>query len=315
MDMRDAYFDKLVDLALRDQRVVFLTSDHDAFALKRFRQLIPSRYFNVGIAEQNMVGVASGLALRGFIPFVYGITPFVTQRVYEHLVLDIAAMNLPVHIVGVGSGFSYSTDGPSHHGLMEISSVLSIPGLVMQCSSDPISTSEFVSRSIALQRPTYTSIERGILSDLPRLEGSCDEFIVCRDGSDGVIFSIGAITHDVMISANRLAEDIGISLMVVNVLVVDDGFEGHVARLIDSQKNVFSVEEGYVDGLGLRLSHAMHRFGLKVSFQSLGAQKRYFFESGSRSYMKKLAGISAEQIYEKIEKAYRSQVLVQHSNS
>src|SRR5262249_44645311 len=110
-DMRDAFFDGVYDLAVQDPDLVFLTADHGAFSLERFRKDIPRQYFNVGIAEQNMVSVAAGLALSGKRVFIYSIIDFVTLRCIEQISVDIGGMNLPVVIVGVGAGFTYSTDG------------------------------------------------------------------------------------------------------------------------------------------------------------------------------------------------------------
>ena len=99
IDMRDAFFDAVYDEAKRNKDLIFLSVDHGAFSLEKFQEDFSERYINIGIAEQNMVGVASGLALSGKIVFGYGITPFVSLRVLEQITLDLAAMNSNVNIV------------------------------------------------------------------------------------------------------------------------------------------------------------------------------------------------------------------------
>ena len=137
IDMRDAFFERLVARARVDSRIVFLTADHGAFALKEFETHMPERYFNVGISEQSMIGVAAGLASSGKIVFAYGITPFVSLRVLEQLTLDVAAGQLPVNVISVGAGFTYSTDGPTHHGLHDIPVMMTVPHMNILNSSDP----------------------------------------------------------------------------------------------------------------------------------------------------------------------------------
>src|SRR4051812_13604995 len=115
-DLRDAFFGPIVDALVEDTKTVLLTDDQGAMAVEELRKRIPERILNVGIAEQNLVDVAAGLALEGMKPFVYGITPFVSMRCFEQIYVNLGCMNLPVSIIGSGGGFTYSTDGPTHHG-------------------------------------------------------------------------------------------------------------------------------------------------------------------------------------------------------
>ena len=110
IDIRDAFFDELYDIAEKDRNVVFLTADMSAFSLERFKKDLSHQYINVGVSEQNMISIAAGLALSGKVVFVYAITPFVTMRCYEQIKVDISGMRLPVTIIGAGLGFTYSSD-------------------------------------------------------------------------------------------------------------------------------------------------------------------------------------------------------------
>ena len=113
IDMRDAFFDKLYEYIAKDKNVLILTADHGAFGLQKIEKDYPSQYYNVGISEQNMISVASGLALTGKKVYVYAINNFVTLRAIEQINIDICSMNLDVNIIGVGAGFTYGTDGPT----------------------------------------------------------------------------------------------------------------------------------------------------------------------------------------------------------
>jgi transketolase len=169
LDMRDAFFEELVIRAKQNPNIMILSADHGAFALEEFALNYPNQYINIGIAEQNMVGVAAGLALSGKIVFVYGIAPFVSLRVLEQVAVDIALMQLPVNIVSVGAGFTYSTDGPTHQGLLDLNAISSIPNISILNSSDPLNTKEFVNLSLTSLKPHYIRIEKEKLAVMQRL--------------------------------------------------------------------------------------------------------------------------------------------------
>jgi transketolase len=169
LDMRDAFFEELVIRAKQNPNIMILSADHGAFALEEFALNYPNQYINIGIAEQNMVGVAAGLALSGKIVFVYGIAPFVSLRVLEQVAVDVALMQLPVNIVSVGAGFTYSTDGPTHQGLLDLNAISSIPNISILNSSDPLNTKEFVNLSLTSLKPHYIRIEKEKLAVMQRL--------------------------------------------------------------------------------------------------------------------------------------------------
>ena len=118
--MRGAFVRTLMGLAERDPRILLLTGDLGYTVLEPFAERFPDRFFNVGVAEQNMVGLATGLAGAGFIPFVYSIVTFASLRAYEFIRNGPILHHLPVRIVGVGGGFEYGTAGATHHGLEDV---------------------------------------------------------------------------------------------------------------------------------------------------------------------------------------------------
>ena len=127
IDTRDAFFFDLYNIARNDRQVVFLTADMGAYSLARFKKDLPKQYINVGVAEQNMVSVAAGLSLSGKKVFIYSITPFTTFRCFEQIKIDLSGMNLPVVIVGMGTGFTYSGDGPTHHAIHDLAVMRVLP--------------------------------------------------------------------------------------------------------------------------------------------------------------------------------------------
>ena len=130
--MRDAFSKSLVDIAKKDPNVILLTGDHGYALFDEFRKIIPNQYINAGIAEQNMVGMAAGLARVGFRPFVYGLSAFIPIRVLEQIKIDIAHDNLPIVLLGDGAGFVYSHLGTSHQSTEDISATRSLPNLTIK---------------------------------------------------------------------------------------------------------------------------------------------------------------------------------------
>ena len=210
VDMRDAFFDAVYERAAENPDVYFLSVDHGAFSLDRYQRDFPDRYINVGIAEQNMVGVSAGLALSGKIVFGYGIAPFVSLRVLEQISLDLAGMGSNVNIVSVGAGFTYSTDGPSHQGLQDLSAVLTTPNITILNSSDPATTKAFAGMGVDRKGPKYIRIEKGVLPLLERIDG--DDFTIgaslIASGTDLTIVATGAIVHEAVKAAEILRHEL-----------------------------------------------------------------------------------------------------------
>ena len=120
VDMRDAFFNGVYEVIRDNKDAIILTADHDAFGLSKIEKEFPKQFFNVGISEQNMISVAAGLAKSGKIVYVYSINNFITLRSLEQVNVDLCQMNLNVNLIGVGAGFTYSTDGPTHQGMQDM---------------------------------------------------------------------------------------------------------------------------------------------------------------------------------------------------
>ena len=138
IDIRDAFFDELYEIAKEDKEVLFLTADMGALSLEKFKRDLPSQYINVGIAEQNMISVAAGLTLGGKKVFVYAIAPFITQRCYEQIKIDLACMRLSVTIIGAGAGIAYNSDGFTHHATQDIAIMRALPGMIILNPADSV---------------------------------------------------------------------------------------------------------------------------------------------------------------------------------
>ena len=302
--MRDAFFEKLVEAARLDERIIVLSADHGAFALKKFEDEMPDRYINIGIAEQNMVGVAAGLAASGKIVFIYGISPFVSLRVLEQLTIDVAAMQLPVNVISVGAGFTYSTDGPTHQGLQDISAVATIPGMTILNSSDPVNTRAFVEMAISSEKPHYIRIEKEKLSEFSandnveklKLEGHSS---LNKSDSKISIITTGLLSHLALDIANAIFTENGIEIAVVDVFQIKP-LTQNLISLLKSFDQVIVLEESYKSVLASELAlHILDR-NLGVSLSVVACGEHFIFKGSSRDDMTHDAGLSRELIFEAI---------------
>lgn len=164
--MRDAFSNTLVQLALADPNVLLLTGDHGYALFDEFRNRCPNQYINAGIAEQNMVGMAAGLARVGFRPFVYGLAAFVPIRTLEQIKLDIAHDNLGVVLLGDGAGFVYSHLGTSHQSTEDIACTRSIPGISVLSPADRFEMEACMNVAYEENGPVYLRIGKSDLGDV-----------------------------------------------------------------------------------------------------------------------------------------------------
>lgn len=299
IDMRDAFFDEVYELASQDPNIYFLSDDHGAFGLKRFEKDFPERYINIGIAEQNMIGVSSGLSLSGKIVYCYGISPFVSLKVLEQISLDLAAMNANVNIVSVGAGFTYATDGPSHHGLQDLSAVLTTPNITILNSSDPISTRAFARIGTDLKGPKYIRIEKGILPLLNR-ENNNDFSIgvsKVKTGEDLTIISSGSIVHEALKAAKIIKDELNLNVGVLDLYRVKPLPEDSLIKMIKNTKKIITLEEGYLDGgMGSTIASFLLEKSIYKPFIRLGIKNHFCFDYGTRDYLLDLYNLNGKKI-------------------
>lgn len=174
IDIRDAFFDEVYDIASKDHDVMFLTADMGAWSLNKFKENLPDQYINVGVAEQNLVSVAAGLALGGKRVFIYSIAAFITQRCYEQIKIDLCEMRLPVTIIGSGPGLTYGSEGPTHHAINDVAIMKVLPEMMILTPQDPEEAKEAARIAYGRQMPVYIRLARG---KLPATYGKYRDFL------------------------------------------------------------------------------------------------------------------------------------------
>jgi transketolase len=302
--MRNAFVDELVTLAAEDERVMLLTGDLGFMVLEEFEKRYPDRFVNCGVGEQNMVGVATGLAEAGFLPFVYSIATFATLRPYEFIRNGPALHDLPVRVVGVGGGFDYGHNGITHFALEDYAVMRAQPRITTVAPADDQHARAALRATIGIPGPVYYRVgKRG--DEVPGLDGSFEvgRLNLLRRGGDVVILAIGSIVHEALAAATALAED-GIEATVALVSSFNPGPVGEVVDLLDGASVALTVEAAYRNGgLGSFVAEAIAEAGLGTRLVRAAVDSMPAGETGSQAYLEDRHGLTAVHLARRVEQA------------
>ena len=208
--MRDVIIERIIDEMSRNKRIFFLAADFGAPSLDRLRENFKDRFINVGIAEQNLINVATGLGLEGFTVFAYAIAPFLTMRAFEQIRVNLSlhaqVRELNVNLVGVGAGLSYEVSGPTHHSLEDMALMRLLPNFSVLSPCDTISALDCVEYAFRNKGPKYIRLDGKPLEAVysGRLMPDMDKgFREIRKGSKVCLIATGYTTHTALTVADR----------------------------------------------------------------------------------------------------------------
>ncbi len=294
-DCRDAYVRTVEELAVADPRIVAVVNDSvGSSKLGKFRDRFPDRLVNVGIAEQNMVGVGAGLANGGKIPFVSGAGCFLTARAMEQIKVDCAYSQANVKLCGISSGVAYGELGATHHSIEDVAWLRAIDRLVVIVPADPWQTAAAIRAAAAHDGPVYIKISR---MPVPELARPSDDFRIgqaelLRDGGDIAIIANGTLVHRALAAAEALAGE-GIAARVVNMATVSP-IDGDAIRAAAATGAIVTAEEGLSrGGLGGAVAEYCAEHA-PVKMRMLGFPG--FAPTGSAEWLMENAGLTATGI-------------------
>jgi transketolase len=299
--MRTAFVDGLCELAGRDERVMLLTADLGWSVLERFAQRFPDRFVNVGVAEQNMLGIATGLAREGLVPFVYSIATFATMRCFEQIRNGPVLHRLPIRIVGTGGGFAYGNAGPTHHAIEDLTIARTLPGLAVVAPADGAQTRTLLQRSRRHAGPMYLRIDKTDHPDIAALEGrfAFDRPMLVRPGADVLLLTTGSIVHETLRAADEI-ETHGISAAVGHLAHLPFRGGAPLVRLLKRYREIVTIEEGSLaGGLGSLAAEVIAEERLGCGLTRLGVEA-LVHGSGSRPYLLAQHGLDAASIARRV---------------
>lgn len=309
--MRNAFVERLCQLAERDPRIMLLTGDLGFGVLDSFAQRFPRQFLNVGVAEQNMTGVAAGLALEGRIVYTYSIANFTFMRCLEQIRNDASYHEANVKVVAVGGGFSYGALGISHHATEDLAIMRSLPGLTVLAPGDDWEAGE-ATEAIA-ERPgtCYLRLDRSSAQATQRLGESFQigKARLVREGRDATLVATGGILDQVIKAADALQQqDIFCRVLSVHTLKPFD--TEALVQAAEQTGGILTAEEHTVEGgLGGAAAEAVleggvmpgffHRIGLRAGFSSI---------VGSQDYLRERYGMDAGAIAAKVVQLVQRQL-------
>jgi transketolase len=306
--MRAAFIQTLTELAASDPRILLLTADLGYMALEPFAEKHPGRFFNVGVAEQNMVGLATGLAEAGFIPFVYSIVPFAVLRPYEFIRNGPIQHQLPVRIVGVGGGLEYGSNGLSHYGLEDIAVMRTQPAMTIIAPADHRQARSAVAATWNLPGPIYYRLGKDDKTVVPGLEGRFElgKMQCLRQGPDLLIVAMGSVASEAAAAVHALAQrDVKCSLAIV--ASVSPAPTDELAGMLAQHSVVMTVEAHYrVGGVGSLVAEVIADRGLRCRLVRCAVDALPKGITGSQRYLHQICGLSAEKLVEGALEGMRS---------
>lgn len=312
--MRATFSSMLTQLAVSDPKVLLLTGDHGYALFDEFRKACPSQYINAGIAEQNMVGMAAGLAKVGFKPFVYGLSAFVPVRVVEQIKIDIAHDGLPVTLIGDGAGFVYSHLGTSHQSTEDIACTRSVPNLVVMSPADRFELEACMMLAYRSGCSTYLRMGKADLGDvhsesiseeavkspisITKSKISVEEGNKNNQDSSVVIFASGSMVKTAIILANERYPN----ARVYSLAILKPLDEESVRSLCLESKVIIVMEEhSIIGGISSAILEACSAIGCPPLLR-IGVTDRFSKFCGSYDYLLQEHGLSTDLVGKKIDK-------------
>lgn len=307
--MRDVLIEGIYKKMSQNDRIFFLSADFGAPALDKLRKDFGDRFINVGIAEQNLINVATGLALENYIVYAYAIAPFLTMRAYEQIRLNLSVSSqikpVNVNLVGVGAGVSYDVAGPTHHCLEDISIMRILPNMTVFSPSDWKLVESFIDYSIDKKTPKYLRLDGkpviGIyenINDLDIEKGFYELLNPLAGGRKICLVSTGYLTHRALAVANQL-RNVG----VIDVFLLKPLNEELLFDSIKKYDYIISLEEGFINsgGLDSLVSKILYDHESNIKLKRMGFKDKYVFDLGRRDYLHELNNLDEKSIIKAVK--------------
>jgi transketolase len=302
--VRNMFADTFYEMGKVDPRLAIVVADiSPAGSIAKFREEFPDRFVNTGVSEQIMIGMVAGMSLRGMRPFAYTIATFTLYRPFEFVRDDLGYQELPVTIVGIGGGVTYSTLGSTHHAMEDIAVASAIPTMSIIAPCDPAEV-RLATRWCALENmkgPVYLRL--GKAGEPSLTDKAVDPFVIGKiryltRGSDTCILSYGTTVKMAVELAAKLTAEKGESVSVVSCHTVKPLDAEGVAKALRSHKRVIVMEEHVPHGgLGSRVKEIAWDIQAPCQLKSFSLQEKFIHCYGDHADLLKAHGLSVEQIY------------------
>lgn len=287
-----------------DENTFLLTGDLGFSVFENIKDSFSKQYINMGVAEQNMIGVAAGMALTGKQVFVYSIIPFIVYRPFEQVRNDICYQNLPVRLVGVGAGFSYSDAGFTHHAIEDYGLLMALPNLTILSPADSSEVTELTKQMPRIKGPSYMRLGRNgepILHDKQKYI-KIGKALELAQGEDILFVTTGSILSKVY-EVRQLLETEGYSVTILDYHTIKPFDEESLVKHLEGKKVVVTFEEHLADsGIFSLVSQIILLHNIHIGIIPFGIKEPFHEVSGTREYMLAQYGLESKLIYEKLKR-------------
>ncbi|EPZ2627459.1 transketolase family protein [Campylobacter coli] len=303
--MRDVFLNSLFLRMQDNNKIIIVTADFGAPSLDKIRESFPERVINVGIAEQNAINISVGLALEGYIVYVYAIAPFISMRCFEQIRVNIAILNMfrnmNINIIGVGVGMSYSTSGPTHHCLEDLSLMKSLPNIDIFSPSDCGLVNLYVEKSIFVDKPKYIRLDGEAIADVKSEEFDFNDGFRTLN-SNCISKKIAVVSTGYM--SNKICNivDDFENVLFIDIFLISSYNKSKLLQCLLNKQKIITLEEGFVGAGGL--DSEINSICSSKNITNLGLQKKYCLEVGSRDYLHKQNKIDLEYLRSIIEESF-----------
>jgi len=295
--MRKAFIQTLLKIARKDKRIFLLTGDLGYSFLEEFKQKLPTRFFNMGVAEQNMIGVAAGLALSGKIVFVYSIVPFVTMRCFEQIRNDLCHQSLRVRIIGVGGGVVYGAAGETHHSVEDIAIMRSLANMTVVAPGDAVELTLAIRQTINQEGPVYIRLPKGGESIIHSKKSFniYKSTLLERGNSISII-----VAGSMLLTAKNVSDELrkhGVLVRLISMPVIKPLDKSAIKNAARLTKAIFTIEEhGLIGGLGTAVSEVLVEIGFNGLYKKFALPEDYNTFIGNQKYLLEKNGLSVTGI-------------------
>lgn len=300
--MRNKFASEFAKMAQYDDSLVMVVADiSPAGAMNDFRQASPDRFVNTGVSEQSMIGIAAGLAMAGFRPFAYTIASFALFRCFEFVRLDLAYQELPVTVVGMGGGVTYSTLGFTHHAVEDVAVARVVPGLNVLAPCDPYEVVKLTQWSGSHnQRPQYLRLgkvgEPELLTDSSDSEVIVGKLRYLKRGSDICIIGYGPILGLGLMASDKLKQR-GIDISVISCHTLDPLDEYGIRQMLETYDRIVVIEEHvFQGGLGQSIREMAFRENAVKQVSCIHLQSEFIHHYGSHAEILEKHGVTLEHV-------------------
>ena len=304
--MRPTSLNCVYELAQKDERVIFIGSDLGAGVLEDFKKNIPDRFFMEGVSEQHIIGMAAGLALEGFVPYVNTIATFLTRRCFEQNVIDLGLHNTNVRLISNGGGTVYAPLGPTHLAIEDIAIMRTIPNMTIVSPADADEMRRFMMQTLDYQGPIYIRLGKGYdpIVSTDKVPFKIGKGIPMREGSDLLIVTTG-ITLSLALEAADKLKNKNLEASILHMHTIKPLDKEILLQMVDKVPAVITVEEHtIIGGLGSACAEIMVEEGFRERkvFKRIGIEDVFPSGYGKQKDMMERNGISAQKIIKTAEK-------------